>query len=385
MFATESQTKIEDQPPTLAEIVREETDNGREIIRFLLDVMRNRFEDVKMCHRVQAAVQLAKLGSKEAEAFLKAASRSKNGRAPSRAPAQSRQNDELADIIKQETSNGRDIVRFLVDVMHGNLDGFKPCHRIAAAKELLRRGFENTPADYDYDYDVQQCHDEPFDHKKYAREQFWRDGADGKALAQIYGSEEAVSVALSAVRTHRRRTVLADAHFPDRDYTPIDNPEDDPYGKGCFGYDTLRLSFNDNQAIRVANKAVAEYKKRMAERPEEETAREGPPVDRPSCCFPKSTAPSSSEEDDTMPPDHWSRKYMERIRNRSIETDMPPENPDPGQSRSHKLSDAKDPPMKRPVKIYIGPPDENPRQCRDPGDFQSAIVSIRSTGIFADQ
>ena len=380
MFATESQTKIEDQPLTLAEIVREETDNGREIIRFLLDVMRNRFEDVKMCHRVQAAVQLAKLGSKEAEAFLKAASRSKNGRAPSRAPAQSRQNDELADIIKQETSNGRDIVRFLVDVMQGNLDGFKPCHRIAAAKELLRRGFENTPADYDDD--VQQCHDEPFDHKKYAREQFWRDGADGKALAQIYGSEEAVSAALSAVRTHRRRTVLADAHFPDRDYTPIDNPEDDPYGKGCFGYDTLRLSFNDNQTIRVANKAVAEYKKRMAERPEEETAREGPPVDRPSCCFPKSTAPSSSEEDDTMPPDHWSRKYMERIRNRSIETDMPPENPDPGQSKTHKLSDAKDPPRKRPVKIYIGPPDENPRQCRDPGDFQGAIDNIWPAGDF---
>ena len=380
MFATESQTKIEDQPPTLAEIVREETDNGREIIRFLLDVMRNRFEDVKMCHRVQAAVQLAKLGSKEAEAFLKAASRSKNGRAPSRAPAQSRQNDELADIIKQETSNGRDIVRFLVDVMHGNLDGFKPCHRIAAAKELLRRGFENTPADYDDD--VQQCHDEPFDHKKYAREQFWRDGADGKALAQIYGSEEAVSAALSAVRTHRRRTVLADAHIPDLDYTPIENPEDDPYGKGCFGYDSLRLSFNDNQAVRAANEAVAEYKMQMAERPEEETAREGPPVDRPSCCFPKSTAPSSSEEDDTMPPDHWSRKYMERIRNRSIETDMPPENPDPGQSKTHNLSDAKDPPRKRPVKIFVGPPDEDPRQYRDPGDFQGAIDNIWSAGDF---
>ena len=97
--------------------------------------------------------------------------------------------------------------------------------------------------------------------------------------------------------------MLADAHFPDRDYTPIDNPEDDPYGKGCFGYDTLRLSFNDNQTIRVANKAVAEYKKRMAERPEEETAREGPPVDRLSCCFPQPTAPYSSEEDDTMPPE----------------------------------------------------------------------------------
>ena len=84
---------------------------------------------------------------------------------------------------------------------------------------------------------------------------------------QIYGSEEAVSVALSAVREHRRRTVLADAHIPDLDYTPIENPEDDPYGKGCYGYDTLRLSFNDNQAIRVANKAVAEYKKQKAQHP----------------------------------------------------------------------------------------------------------------------
>ena len=62
--------------------------------------------------------------------------------------------------------------------------------------------------------------------------------------------------------------MLADAHIPDRDYTPIENPEDDPYGKGCYGYDTLRLSFNDNQAIRAANKAVEEYKKRKAERPE---------------------------------------------------------------------------------------------------------------------
>ena len=52
MFATEPQTQTEDQPPTLAEIVREVTDNGRTIIRFLLDVMRNRFEDAKMCHRV---------------------------------------------------------------------------------------------------------------------------------------------------------------------------------------------------------------------------------------------------------------------------------------------------------------------------------------------
>ena len=403
MFATESQPKTEDQPPTLAEIIREVTNNGQTIIDFFHDAMNGSLDGFEPCHRIAAARELAKRGDKQAIAFLQSFYPKSNGRKPSPAIGEYlpnhelAPNDELAEIVREVTGNGRTIVYFLHDAMCGNLDGFKPCHRVACGKELLRHGFDITPADYYDEYedhdDVQQCHDEPFDHKKYARELFWRDGADGKALAQIYGSEEAVSAALSAVRTHRRKTVLADAHIPDLDYTPIENPEDDPYGKGCYGYDTLRLSFNDNQAVRAANNAVEEFKKQKAERPEGESENEGPPVDRPSCCFPKSTAPSSSEEDDTMPP--------ERPQNPSVgagfkpdrglarpstgRESKPPENPDPGQSRSHKLSDSKDPPRKRPVKIFVGPPDEDPRQCRDPGDFQSAIVSIRSTGIFTDQ
>ena len=293
MFATESQPKTEDQPPTLAEIIREVTNNGQTIIDFFHDAMNGRLDGFEPCHRIAAARELAKRGDKEAIAFLQSFYPKSNGRKPSPAIGESlpnhelAPNDELAEIVREVTGNGRTIVYFLHDAMCGNLDGFKPCHRVACGKELLRHGFDITPADYYDEYedhdDVQQCHDEPFDHKKYAREQFWRDGADGEALAQIYGSEEAVSVALSAVRTHRRRTVLADAHIPDLDYTSIENPEDDPYGKGCYGYDTLRLSFNDNQAIRVANKAVAEYKKRMAESLEtkEESADERPAVDRP--------------------------------------------------------------------------------------------------------
>ena len=382
MFATESQTQTEEQPPTLAEIIREVTNNGQTIIDFFHDAMKGRLDGFEPCHRIAAARELAKRGDKQAIAFLqsfypKSNGRKSNRRKPSPAIGEAlpdhelAPNHELAEIVREVTGNGRTIVCFLHDAMQGILDGFKPCHRVACGKELLRRGFDIIPADYDHDEyedrdDVQQCHDEPFDHKKYAREQFWRDGADGEALAQIYGSEEAVSVALSAVRDHRRRTVSADAHIPDLDYTPIENPEDDPYGKGCHGYDTLRLSFNDNQAIRAANKAVAEFKKQKAERPEEETAREGPPVDRPSCCIPKPTAPSSSEEDDTMPP--------ERPQNPPVGAGFKPDRslarPSTGrESKSHKLSDAKDPPRKRPVKIFVGPPDEDPRQYRDPGDF----------------
>ena len=66
----------------------------------------------------------------------------------------------IADIIKLETSDGRDAVRFLVDVMQGNLGDFKPHHRIAAAKELLRRGFDSSPGHTNDEY---EDHDESFD------------------------------------------------------------------------------------------------------------------------------------------------------------------------------------------------------------------------------
>ena len=217
MFATESQTKTEDQPPTLAEIIREVTNNGQTIIDFFHDAMKGRLDGFEPCHRIAAARELAKRGDKEAIAFLqsfypKPNGRKSNGRKPSPPIGEAlpnhelAPNDELAEIVREVTGNGRTIVCFLHDAMQGVFDGFKPCHRVACGKELLRRGFDyhapqtTTNDEYEDHDDVQQCHDEPFDHKKYAREQFWRDGADGKALAQIYGSEEAVSVALSTVR-----------------------------------------------------------------------------------------------------------------------------------------------------------------------------------------
>ena len=445
MFATEQHT--EEIPKPLADIIREETDDGRLVVRFLVDVMQGKVDDSKPCHRLDAARQLLNLGFHGARGVIQSASQSAGVRAPSSTPGNSRFDQGIADIIKLETSDGRDAVRFLVDVMQGNLGDFKPHHRIAAAKELLRRGFDSSPGHSDADEYEYEDHDEPsgyvdprtpeqrdpgspnyvtpsgrlrnkeddpFDFENYDEEQYRRDGHGGRALMHIYGNTETMIVAIDAANHSRH-----DAHIPDRDFTPTENPEDDPYGKGSYGYNALRFRFRDNQAIRAANQAVAEYKKRKAERPEEETEYEGPPVDLPSCCFPQPTAPSSSEDDDTMPPDHWSRKYMERIRNRSTETDesskdpdppssvpperpqpppvgagfkpdrslarpstgresKPPENPDTSESKSHKLSRAKDPPRKRPVKIFLGPPDDSPRQCRDPDDFQSAIDSIWS-------
>ena len=322
MFATEQQT--EDAPTPLADIVREVTDDGRLIVQFLFDMMQGKIEESTPWHQLEASRQLAKLGFKEAQTVIQSASRSARVRAPSPTPGNSGPNQELADIIKLETSDGRDAVRFLVDVMQGNLGDFKPHHRIAAAKELLRRGFDSSPGhtndeyeDHDESFDDDPSspnyvdpnanrynnENDPFDFENYDEEQYRRDGHGGRALMHIYGNTETMIVAIDAANHSRH-----DAHIPDRDFTPTENPEDDPYGKGSYGYNALRFRFRDNQAIRAANQAVAEYKKRKAERPEEETAREGPPVDLPSCCFPQPTAPSSSEDDDTMPPDHWSIK-----------------------------------------------------------------------------
>ena len=383
MFATEPQN--DENPKPLADIIREETDDGRLIVRFLIDVMQGNIDDSKPCHRLDAARQLLNLGFSGAHAVIQSVSQSAGVRAPSSAPGNARFDQGIADIIKLETSDGKDTVRFLVDVMQGNLAGFKPHHRLAAAKELLRRGFDNTPGHSDDEYADQDeafddddprtpeqrdpnspnyvdryAHlynneDDPFDFENYDEEQYRRDGDGGRALRHIYGSKEVRIVAIDAVNHHHCDTGFDETYIPDRDFTPIENPEDDPYGKGSYGYNALRFAYGDNDCVRAANKAVAEFKKRKAEHPEEGTDYEGPP------------------------PDHWS---LDRTGNRSAEEDESSENPDPGETESHKLSNAKDPPKRRPVKIYLGPPDDSPRQCRDPGDFQSAIDGIWSAAPF---
>ena len=152
--------------------------------------------------------------------------------------------------------------------------------------------------------------------------------------------------------------MLADAHIPDLDYTPIENPEDDPYGKGCFGYDTLRLSFNDNQTIRVANKAVAEYKKRKAQHPpvgagfkpdrglaRPSTGREsetGQPSEDPD---PHSPVPPEQPQN---PPVGAGFKPARGLTHPSTERHTDPGEGPPGRRRRRK----------KPRKIHLGPPDE---------------------------
>ena len=144
-----NQEHPEDQDPTpIQEIVREETGDGRLIVRFLVSAMQGGLEGSKPCHRLNAARQLLDLGFTETQAFIENNSQPSARRRTSPSPRPKRNvRSVLCRIVREETDDGREAVRFLVEVMRGSLEGFKLHHRLAAARELLHRGFDDTEPD----------------------------------------------------------------------------------------------------------------------------------------------------------------------------------------------------------------------------------------------
>ena len=163
-----TETTTERKPPTIADIVREKTGDGALIIDFFTDVMTGRIEGAQLCHRIDAAKQLVKYGSKDAAEFLAKykgvpCGHSINGRSNPADPCSAEERslvavtlnapptltrdfltvlsgiDEflMARLIRAQTADGVTIIEFLDDVMQDRTDGFKTHHRIAAAKELI--------------------------------------------------------------------------------------------------------------------------------------------------------------------------------------------------------------------------------------------------------
>ena len=126
----------------LSHRIQAKTDNGDLVIDFLIEVMTDERPDFKICHRLDAAKLLTKYGRDEAIAFIL-----DNPREPSRSRKSSGPSEEsefdiaLAKKIRESTDDGVSVVRFLINVMEGELKVFGPQHRMAAARELLSRGF----------------------------------------------------------------------------------------------------------------------------------------------------------------------------------------------------------------------------------------------------
>ena len=139
----------------LAKIVAEETGGGRRIVRFLVQVTEGDLhsEGFQPCHRMDSAKELVKIGLTEFEDYIQANStpRKPRARKTSRpdadiSPEIAEAREQLAEYARELTQDGRTVIKLYSEVMEGvrEDEGFKPHHRIAAARELIKRGFDET-------------------------------------------------------------------------------------------------------------------------------------------------------------------------------------------------------------------------------------------------
>ena len=162
------------------------TKDGYDIAAFLADTMRGETPGVKVCHRMEAAKHLIRYGFTDTDCETTSDRLSRAGGNPveeqqggDETPVQSPLspgeraracpelaegvrgeeiaapvthldilNYQIARLIRHETADGHTVVNFLVDIMTGRDRPFtpkkfriKPADRMAAARELLRRGF----------------------------------------------------------------------------------------------------------------------------------------------------------------------------------------------------------------------------------------------------
>ena len=137
------------------------TKDGYDIAAFLADTMRGESPGVKVNHRMDAAKQLIKYGFTDINCDNIPLLPQGGGRgegdekSPSSAPSVSAPvthldilNYQIAHLIRHETAEGHTVVEFLIHIMTGKDRPFtpkkfriKPADRMAAARELLRRGF----------------------------------------------------------------------------------------------------------------------------------------------------------------------------------------------------------------------------------------------------
>ena len=297
--------------PSLADIVREETDDGRLIVRFLIDVMQGRLEHSKPCHRLDAARQLLALGFLQGQSFINAnthAAPTQKNSAPSAISAvkPSPLHQDLAALIREETDNGRTTVRFLVDVMQGTIPDFKPHHRLSAAKELLRRGFDNpiptdagdsarqesapeesAPAEkttkspgawidalrgryaaYPADYNRYEMEPGPFNFESYDDEDYYFDCDGAYARHYVLGGKEATSTVhkvLYDFRYDARQIAKATGRDPNHCDHLIMVPAGAPQPEDIYGFKALLRIYGSEQAARIAAWAAAGYHGKQAD------------------------------------------------------------------------------------------------------------------------
>ena len=276
--------------PTLADIVKEETQHGRLIVRFLVSAMHGELQESKPCHRLDAARQLIGIGFENAKDLIPTAQPPAYRRADSYPRTDSYRTEnkdprsELAAMVREETEDGRAAIRFLVDVMQGKLERFKPRHRLHAAKELLRRGFDSpTPQpqsrdEIDWDDELpaergpapvneweEEEEDGPieFDTPYQPGEGYRRVNAAARIAKEYFGGEDdPITVAKTEVFFYDfdKKQAAENGTEPPTPYGPLIDPEGNPVDEESYELKALAFECGDSvEAARVAYNAAMRY------------------------------------------------------------------------------------------------------------------------------
>ena len=312
-----------DSSPEFTGMVREHTRGGDLISQFLISTVTGRLPDFQPCHRMEATRQLAIINPKMAQALSEdnTPRRSRGVHtdavgAPSPSMGEGWGEGEagaaqqLADIIQQETNDGRDIARFFIDVMEGTLTGFNQRFRFAAALVLINRGYDvvkalcpdpaahlpaPAPAPYSgtdadtpdpvpetiWNWKSEWTHfeypgDRTYDFSSYGEEEYDRDMYGDKALVHIFGDDETKSAANQAVLDYKvdqieaQRAAVHSEHDTCQPSDPCPNclipdpPDDDSFGRHAYGYNALVYIYGDKAAARAGYTAAMIHKKRLA-------------------------------------------------------------------------------------------------------------------------
>ena len=320
------------QASPFAHIVMEYTDGGRLITQFLLEAITGRLPDFEDCHRMDAERLLAKSYPLMARALTEDNTTRRSSTSPSPLMGESlprtryggRGEGDLSpsplmgegwgegesaptldEIVRQETDDGRDMVRFYADVMRGVLTDFKTHERMDAADKLVSLSSDHSPcpdpaahatapqpalydtaaagpaAETERSWKPEWTHfeypeDNSYDFSTYGEDEYDRDLYGDKALKHIFGDEETKSVANQAVldyqvdRVEALRAAVHSEYETCNIYEPCpscrvpDPPDDDHFGPHVYGYNALVYIYSSKAIARVGYTAAMDHKKRLA-------------------------------------------------------------------------------------------------------------------------
>ena len=321
--ATAQLIKLRAHDSPFAGIVHEMTDGGNLITQFLTQAITGQLPDFQDCHNMAAQRLLAKLYPEMARILAEDNTpsrsrdhhrRSREGGNPSHAlhtgsaacdvpeHAPIHAAPSLDEIVRQETNDGRDIVRFYADVMRGVLTGFKTHQRMDAADKLVSLSSDQTPCvpapqpaarqaashngtvpaatpwktprkpEWKY---FEYPEDNTYDFSSYGEEEFRRDRYGDKALVHIFGDDETKSASNQAVLDYKvdqieaQRAAVHSEHETCQPYDPCpscrvpDPPDDDSFGQHTYGYNALVYIYGDKAAARAGYMAAIDHKEKL--------------------------------------------------------------------------------------------------------------------------